>query len=60
MEVKYMKTSDLLAWSCKSFTYGFIGFRPTEHMEIKLQSKKSYMSVTTSKNSDNIPHTNLI
>ena len=27
---------------------------------MKLQSKKSYMAITKSSNSDNIPHTNLI
>ena len=36
-----MKTSDLIAWNCKSLTYGFIGFRDIENMEIKLHSKKS-------------------
>ena len=60
MEVKYMKTSELVAWNCKSFTYGFLGFQPTEHRDMKLQSKTSYMAVTTSSNSENIPHTNLI
>ena len=60
MGVKYMKTSDLIAWNCKSFTYGFLGSRPTQHREIKLQSKKSYISITTSSNSDNIPHTNML
>ena len=60
MGVKYMKTSELVAWNCKSFTYGFIGFWPTEHREMKLQSNTSYMAVTTSSNSKNIPHTNMI
>ena len=60
MGVKYMKTSELVAWNCKSFTYGFIGFRPTKHRYMKLQSKTSYMAVKTSSNSKNIPHTNLI
>jgi len=55
-----MKTSELVAWNCKSFTYGFLGFRPIENREIKLQSKTSYISITKSSNSDNIPHTNLI
>ena len=48
-----MKTSELAAWNCKSFTYGFLGFRPTEHRHMKLKSK-------TSSNSKNIPHTNMI
>ena len=56
----YMKTSELVAWSCKSFTYAFLGFQPTEHRDMKLLSNKSYMVVTTSSNSENIPHTNLI
>ena len=60
MGVKYMKVSDLIAWNCKSFTYGFLGFRTTENMEMKLQSKTSYIYVTTSSNSENIPHKNLI
>ena len=45
MEVKYMKTSELVAWNCKSFTYGFLGFQPTENMEMKSQSNTSYMAV---------------
>ena len=61
MGVKYMKTSDLIAWNCKSFTYGFLGFRPPEHRDMKLNINKSYMAITTSSNSDNyIPHTNMI
>ena len=55
-----MKTSVLAAWNCKSFTYGFLGFRPTEHRDMKLQSKTSYMVVTTSSNSKKIHHTNPI
>ena len=38
MEAKYMKTSHSRAWECKSFIYGFLIFRITEHMEIRLQS----------------------
>ena len=60
MGVKYMKTSELVTWNCKSFTYGFLGFRPTENREIKLKINTSYMAVTESSNSDNMPHTNLI
>ena len=59
MGVKYMKTSELVACNCKSFTYGFLGFQPTEHRDMKLQSKKSYMASITSK-SQNIPHTNMV
>ena len=60
MGVKYMIPSELEAWNCKSFTYGFLGFRPTENRDKKLNSKTSYMAVTTSSNSYNFPHTNLI
>ena len=60
MGVKYVKTSELVAWNCKSFTYGFLGFQPTENRNMKLQSKTSYMFVTTPSKSDNIPHTNMI
>ena len=59
IEAKVMETSDSMAWKCKSFTYGFLGFRPTENME-KLQSNTSYMAVTTSSNSKNTTHTNMI
>ena len=55
-----MKTSELVTWNCKSFTYGFLGFRPTEHQEMKSQSNTSYNSVKISSNSENIPHTNMI
>ena len=55
-----MKTGDLITWNCKHFTYGFLGFRATEHRDMKLQSNTSYMVVTTSSNSENIPNTNLI
>ena len=55
-----MKTSELVAWNCKSFTDGFLGFRPIENREMKLHSNTSYIPVTTSSNSDNIPHTNMI
>ena len=60
MGVKYMKTSELVAWNCKSFTYGFLGFRPTENRGMNLKSNISYIYFTTSSNSENIPHTNLI
>ena len=60
MGVKYMKTSELVAWNSKSFTYGFHGFLPTEHRDMKLQSNTSYISITKLSNSDNIPHRNMI
>ena len=60
MRVKYMKTSELVAWNWKSFTYGFLVFQPTEVMEMKLQSNRSYMDLLTSSKSYNIPHTNLV
>ena len=60
MGVKYMKMSELVAWNCKSFTYGFIGFRPTKNRDMKLQSNTSYMAVKKSSNSYNIPHTSMI
>ena len=56
----YMKTSELVAWICNSFTYGFLEFRPIENREMKLKSNTSYISVTKSSNSDNISHTNMI
>ena len=34
-----MKISELVAWNCKSFTYGFIGFKPTDHRDNKLKNK---------------------
>ena len=55
-----MKTSELVAWNCKCFTYGFLGFRPTEHRDMKLKRRISYMALTKSSNLDNIPHTNMI
>ena len=55
-----MKTSELVAWNCKSFTYVFLGFRPTYERDMKLKSKKSYISIKKSSKSYNIPHTNLI
>ena len=45
-----MKTSELVAWDCRCFTYGFIGFRPTKNRKIKLKSKKSYMVVVVQEN----------
>ena len=60
MGVKYMKTSDLITWNCKRFTYGSLGFRAIEHRDMRLQSNKKYMAFKTSSNLDNIPHTNLI
>ena len=52
MGVKYMKTSELVAWNCKSFTYIFLGFQPTEHRDMKLQIKTSYISIKTSSKSE--------
>ena len=60
IEAKVMETSDLMAGECKLFTHEFLGFRPTEDMDMKLQSNTSYMAVTTSSNSYNISHTNLV
>ena len=39
IESKFMETSDSMAWECKSFTYVFLGFRPTENRGMKLMSK---------------------
>ena len=36
IEVKVMETSVSMAWECNLFTHDFIGFRPTEDMEIKI------------------------
>ena len=55
-----MKTSELVTWNCKSFTNGFLGFRPIENREIKLQSKNSYMAVTKSSKSYKPFHTILV
>ena len=55
-----MKNSDLITWNCKSFTYGFLRFKPTKHSEMKLKSNTSYMSVTKSSKLENIPHKNMI
>ena len=60
MEAKYMKTSHSRAWECKNFVHVFMIFQCTNNMEMKLHSNTSYMSVTTSSNSDNIPHTNMV
>ena len=59
IEVKVMETSVSMAWECNLFTHEFIGFRPTEDMEIKLQINTSYIAVTTSQKSYNISHTNM-
>ena len=37
-----MKTSDSIALECKLFTHGFIIFRITENIEIRVQIHKSY------------------
>ena len=55
IEANVMKTSELVTWNCKSFTYGFLVFRPKKHKEMKLQSKNSYIFVTTASNSDKFP-----
>ena len=60
IEALVMETNDPMTWECKIFTHDFIGFRPIEDMEIKLQSNTSYMPFTTSSNSYNISHTNLV
>ena len=60
IESKVMETSDSMAWECKLFTHEFLGFRPTEDMEIELKSNTSYIYFPTSSKSYNIPHTNLI
>ena len=60
IEDKVMETSDSMAWECKSFNYGFIGFKTKENKEMKLNFKKSYIYFTTSSNPYNIPHTNPI
>ena len=60
IEAKVMETNDSMAWECKSFTYGFLGFWPTENRNMKLPSKKSYISVKTSSKSESVPHTNLL
>ena len=60
IESKVMETSDSMAWECQLFTHEFLGFRPTEVMEIKLKSNKSYIYITTSSNSYNISHTNMV
>ena len=57
-EAKVMETSDSMAWECNLFTCDFIGFRPTEDMDIKLNINTSYMDFPTSSNSYSIPHTN--
>ena len=33
-----METSHSMAWECKVFTHEFLGFRPIEDMDMKLQS----------------------
>ena len=58
IEAKVMETSDSMAWECKLFTHEFLGFRPTQDMEIKLNNNKSYMAFPTTSNLYNIPHTN--
>ena len=45
-----MESSELVACNCKSFTYGFLGFRPTYHQEIKLNSNTYYMAVKKHQN----------
>ena len=60
IEAKVMESSESMTWECNLFTHQFIGFRAKENMEIKLKSDMSYISITTSSNSYNIPHTNMI
>ena len=40
IEAKVMETSDSMAWECKSFTYGFIGFQPTQNGDLNLNIQK--------------------
>ena len=51
-----METSNSMVWEWKLFTHDFIGFRPIEDMEIKLQINTSYMDLPTSSKSYNILH----
>ena len=60
IEAKVMETSDSMAWECKSITYGFLGFRLIENRDMKLKSKTSYIYVTKSSNSYNIPYKNMV
>ena len=60
IEAKVMETSDSMAWECKLFTHVFLGFIPKKDMEIKLHINTSYIYITTSSNSYNISHTNLV
>ena len=60
IEANVMETNDSMAWECKLFTHEFIVFIDTENEEMKLKSNKSYMEVTTSSKSYNIPHTNMV
>ena len=40
IEGKVMETSDPMVEECKLFTHEFLGFQPTEDMEMELQSNK--------------------
>ena len=60
IEAKVIETGDSMACECNLFTHDFIGFRPKEDMEIKLQINISYIVFQTSSNSYNIPLTNLV
>ena len=51
IEAKVMETSDSMAWECKSFTYGFLGFWPKYNMNMKSKSNKSHIYITKSSNS---------
>ena len=51
IKAKVMETGDSMAWECKIFTHDFIGFRPIEDMEIKLNINTSYIYFPTSSNS---------
>ena len=51
IKAKFMETSDSMACECKLFTHEFLGFRPIDDMEIKLNINKSYMDFPKSSNS---------
>ena len=48
MESKYMKTSGLITWKCKLFTYGLLRFRFTEYMKMRVQIHTSYTQYCSS------------
>ena len=60
IEAEVMETSDPMVGECKLFTHEFLGFQSIEEIEMKLKSNRSYISFTTSSNSYNISHTNVV